>query len=89
VTKLTALRVTVPTDDEVTTEDLQLALRGVLEAQPLSRIAEDGIGGRIHWAAVDVRRIVERTPEPRLATPSRRKKAAAPQETSCDGNAHE
>ena len=76
MTKLTALRVTVPTDDEVTTEDLQLALRGLLEAQPLSRIAEDGVGGRIHWAAVDVCRIVERTPEP-AATPSRRKKVAA------------
>ena len=53
MTKLTALRVTVPTDDEVTTEDLQLALRGLLEAQPLSRIAEDGVGGRIHWAGTE------------------------------------
>jgi hypothetical protein len=69
MTKLISVRVTIPTDDDVTTEDLQLLLRQRLEgaAEPSPAPAA---GRRVHWVAVDVRRLVENPPPRRVAKKS-------------------
>jgi len=77
MTKLVSLRVVVPTDDEVSTEEVQLALRRILEPLPVSRVGNEEDGPRVHWSAVDVLRGQDRTVTP--ASPLRRatRKAAA------------
>jgi hypothetical protein len=73
MTKLLTVRVVVPCDDKVTADDLSVAIRLALE--PIGMAFANGKDGpRIHWAAIDVLRSVQRTPPPR---PSR-KKAASP-----------
>jgi hypothetical protein len=74
MTKLVSLRVVIPTDDEVSTEEVQSELRRILEPLPVTRVGEDG--ARMHWSAVDVLRGQDRTAP---TTPLRRvtRKAAA------------
>ena len=64
MTKLISLRVVVPADDEVTTADVQAALRGILGVLPVSRVGDAADGPRMHWAAVDVLRGQDRTEAP-------------------------
>jgi hypothetical protein len=56
MTKLVTLRVVLPTDDEVTTEEVQFALRRALETLPVGRAGDREDGPRMHWSAVDVLR---------------------------------
>jgi hypothetical protein len=77
MTKLVTVRVVVPTDDEVTTEQVQLTLRSALEPLGVGRVEHgadrEGLPDRIHWSAVDVLRGADRphTSQP-VRKPSKR-----------------
>lgn len=64
MTKVTKLVVTIATDDEVTTDQLQVLMRQKFEGMPMERVEGAEDGRRIHWPTVDVRRLVERTVPP-------------------------
>lgn len=70
MTKLVSLRVVVPCDDEVPTEEVQLELRRILEPLPVSRVGE-APDKRMHWSAVDVLRGLDRSAPAQRRVPRR------------------
>ena len=76
--KLVAVRVVVPCDDAVTTDDVKGAVTKQLQPLPVTLLGANGEEQkRIHWSAVEVVRVVERPP----TQPRRRAKAPIEQGT--------
>jgi hypothetical protein len=78
MTKLTRIAITVPTDDDVLADAVHAALRKHLEALPMERVGGPD-GGRIHWPAADVKRLVERAPQAAKPKAAISRKSATPQ----------
>jgi hypothetical protein len=81
MTKLIHVRLTVATDDGVTTDDFVDHLERKMSAMETERFGEDGL--RVHWPTAAVTRIVERPQangaKPTPPAPARKRASTAAQ----------
>lgn len=62
MTKVVALRITVAADDAVETKDVKQRLAALVVERGTEPVGENGTGGRVHWATVEVLQGPERVP---------------------------